>query len=408
MPADQSSFVLRNASVATMRPGGTAYGLMGRGAVAVEAGRIAWVGADLDLPQTHKDLPSIDLERRLVTPALIDCHTHLVHGGERSREYEMRLQGATYQEIANAGGGILSTVRATREASDDELFAQALARLKRMQEQGVAVVEIKSGYGLTVEDELRQLRVARRLADETPVKVLTTWLAAHTLPPDFKGRPDAYLDEVVLPGMAIGAREGLIDAVDGFCETIAFTAEQIQHVFNAAKALGLPIKLHAEQLSNQGGAVTAARSGALSVDHLEYLDPADAPILAAAGTTAVLLPGAFYTLRESRRPPIDALREAGVPMAVATDYNPGTSPLTSLSLAMNMACNLFRLTPEEALAGTTRQAAKALGINQDYGLIEVGYRASLAVWDAEHPAALSYRIDGPALYRLFTEGENLT
>lgn len=371
-------------------------GLIAPGAVVIEGGRILWSGPMADCPSGGERL---DLGGRLVTPGLIDCHTHLVFAGDRAREFQMRLEGASYEEVARAGGGIVSTVRATRAASEDQLLAQSLPRVDAMIAQGVTTVEIKSGYGLDIQTELRMLRVARRIAEVRPVRVRTSYLAAHAVPPEYAGRPDAYLDEVVLPGLA--QAEGLADAVDAFCEGIAFSPAQVERLFTAARARGLPVKLHAEQLSNLHGAALAARFGALSADHLEYLDAAGAAAMAAAGTVAVILPGAFYTLRETVLPPIALLRRHKVPMAVATDCNPGTAPMTSLPLAMNMACTLFRLTPDEALAGVTRHAATALGLT-DCGRIAQGMRADLAVWDAVHPAELSYRIGATPLHaRIF-------
>ena len=393
--------LLTNAVLATMLPGTAAYGLTPAGAIAMRGDRIVWCGAGAELPAEFAAYERIDLAGRLVTPALIDCHTHLVFGGHRAREFELRLQGASYEQIAREGGGIVSTVAATRSATADDLLAASLPRVDALLAEGVCTLEIKSGYGLTIDDELKMLRVARRIAEIRPVRIVTSWLGAHAVPPEFKGRPDEYLDEVVLPGMEIGQREGLVDAVDGFCEGIAFSPGQIERVFAKAKALGLPVKLHAEQLSNLGGAKLAARYGGLSADHLEYLDGAGVVAMAGAGTVAVLLPGAFYTLREAQLPPIAELRASGVPMAVATDSNPGTSPMTSLLLAMNMAATLFRLTPEEALASTTRHAAKALGL-ADSGVIAPGYRADLAIWDVGHPAELSYRFGfNPLHQRIF-------
>jgi imidazolonepropionase len=394
--------LLTNATLATLSPGAAEYGLVENGAVALRDGRIAWVGEAADVPPEHAALPRRDVGGRLVTPALIDCHTHLVHAGDRAREFERRLQGASYEEIARAGGGIVSTVRATRGASDDDLLASALPRVDALIAEGVSVIEIKSGYGLDRDTELRMLRVARRIAAERPVRVRTTFLGAHAVPPEYAGRPDAYLDAVCLPALAAAHAEGLVDAVDGFCEGIAFDREQVARVFDRARDLGLPVKLHAEQLSNLGGAALAAFYGGLSADHLEYLDAAGIAAMAGAGTVAVLLPGAFFTLRETRLPPIAALREAGVPIAIATDCNPGSSPISSLLAVMNMACVLFRLTPAEALAGVTREAARALGLD-DTGVIEAGRRADLAIWDVAHPAELAYRIGFNPLHdRLFS------
>lgn len=381
--------ILANLSIATMEPGGGAYGLMARGAIGIENGRIAFVG---EVPSDWADVAAKDLGGRLATPALIDCHTHLVFGGNRAREFEMRLEGATYEEIARAGGGIVSTVAATRALSEDELVEAALPRLDRLIAEGVATVEIKSGYGLTIEDEAKMLRAARRLGELRPVRVVTSYLAAHAVPAEYRGRADAYLDDVVLPGLDAAHEEGLADAVDGFCEGIAFSPEQIERVFERARALGLPVKLHAEQLSNLGGAKLAAFCGALSADHLEYLDAAGVAAMAASGTVATLLPGAFYFLRETQAPPVTLLRQAGVPIAIATDCNPGSSPLTSPLLALNMACTLFRLTPEEALAGMTRVAARALGLDDITGTLAVGKCAEIAIWDVGHPAELAYRI----------------
>ncbi len=388
--------ILLNAVLATMTEGA---GLIPDGAVIVSGERIQWAGPRADLPAAKGE--QVDLGGRLVTPGLIDCHTHLVHAGDRAREFEMRLEGASYEDVARAGGGIVSTVRATRAASQSELEESALARLDRMLAEGVTTLEVKSGYGLTVADELKMLRTARALGRQRPVGVVTSLLAAHAVPPEYAGRADAYLDEVCIPALHDAHAEGLADAVDGFCEGIAFSPEQIGRVFDAARALCLPVKLHAEQLSNLGGAALAARYGALSADHLEYLDEEGIAAMAAAGTVAVILPAAFYTLRETKLPPIDLLRRHGVPMAVATDMNPGTAPMTSLTLAMNMACTFFRLTPEEALAGVTRHAAAALGL-ADRGRIAPGLRADLAVWDAAHPAELSYRIGATPLHtRMF-------
>ncbi|MCO6387293.1 imidazolonepropionase [Aliihoeflea sp. 40Bstr573] len=388
--------LLTNLSLAAMtadRP----YGLIEDGAVAIHDGRIVYAGPGGDFEEGFDAFETRDMGGRLVTPALIDCHTHLIFAGNRAREFEMRLDGATYEEIARAGGGIVSTVSATRKVSQQELARQALPRLDAMIAEGVGTVEIKSGYGLTVEDELKMLRAAHELGRLRHVRVKTSYLAAHAVPAEYKGRADAYIDEVVLPGMEVGAEEGLIDAVDAFCEGIAFSPEQISRVFDKATALGLPVKLHAEQLSDLGGAKLAAWYGARSADHLEYLGAEGVAAMAEAGTVAVLLPGAFYTLREKQMPPVEALRAAGVPIAVATDCNPGSSPLASPLLAMNMAATLFRLTPEEALAGLTRNAARALGLGEEIGTIEAGKRAELAVWDAEHPAELVYRIGFNAL-----------
>jgi imidazolonepropionase len=383
--------LLINATLAAM-DGSPAYGLVEQGAVAIEKGLIAWAGRDDAIPAQFKAGEVIDLEGRLVTPALIDCHTHVVHGGNRAREFEMRLEGASYEEVARAGGGIVSTVAATRAATEDELVAGALTRVDAMIAEGVSTLEIKSGYGLDIDNELKMLRAAKAVAAQRrPVRVRTSYLGAHAVPPEYKGRADAYIDEVCITALEAAHAEGLVDAVDGFCEGIAFSPEQIARVFERAKARGIPVKLHAEQLSNLGGAKLAAEYGALSADHLEYATADDAAAMAKAGSVAVILPGAFYTLRETVAPPIQAFREAGVPMAVATDCNPGSSPMSSLLLSMNMACTLFRMTPEEALAGVTRNAARALGL-ADAGQIKPGLRADLAIWNVEHPAELAYRI----------------
>ena len=398
-----TAVVLTSCRAATMGVGDEPYGLIEDAALVVEAERIQWVGALSDLRAEHAALPQHDLEGRLVTPALIDCHTHVVHGGNRAAEFEMRLQGASYEDVARAGGGIISTVNATRQASEEALVAAALPFVDAMIAEGVAVIEIKSGYGLEREAELRMLRAARRIGKLRPVQVRTSYLAAHAVPPEYKGRPDAYIDEVCIPTLRVAEAEGLVDAVDGFCEGIAFSPAQIERVFDVAGELGLPVKLHAEQLSNLGGAALAARHGAMSADHLEYLDEAGVQAMATAGTVAVILPGAYYTLRETRMPPIDLLRQKGVPMAVATDMNPGSSPMASLLLAMNMACTLFRMTPAEALAGVTSHAARALGLS-DRGTLAPRQVADLAVWNCEHPAELAYRIGFNPLHRRIIGG----
>jgi imidazolonepropionase len=384
--------VLKNAKFATMVSGGLSYGLIEKGAVAISDGLIQWVGPEKELPVEFAGLQEKDLGGRLVTPALIDCHTHLVYGGSRATEFELRLKGASYEEISRSGGGILSTVTATRNASEEELFAQSLPRFDALLAEGVRTVEIKSGYGLDLETEIKMLRVARQLGKERNIRVKTSFLGAHAIPPEFAGKAEAYIDfvcEEVLPAVH---EEKLADAVDGFCENIAFSPKQISMVFEKATSLGLPVKLHAEQLSNYGGAALAAKYGALSADHLEYLDEAGILAMAKSGTVAVVLPGAFYTLRETQLPPLNSLRKAGVPISIATDCNPGSSPLTSLLLCMNMACTLFRMTPEEALCGVTREAAQALGIGPEVGTIEVGKKAEFAVWNVEQPAELAYRI----------------
>lgn len=396
-----SGQLLTNARIAPMTLNSGPYGLIDDGVIAFDKGCITWAGHKADLPEGYKKADVTDLGGRLVTPALIDCHTHLVSGGNRAREFEMRLNGASYEEIARAGGGIISTVTATRMASEDALLADALPRVDALIAEGVALIEVKSGYGLDHDTELRMLRVARRIAVERPIEVRTSFLGAHAVPPEYEGRSDAYIDTVCIPALRAAHAEGLVDAVDGFCEGIAFQPEQMARVFDAAKALGLPVKLHAEQLSNIGGAKLAAEYGALSADHIEYLDEGGIKAMANSGTTAVILPGAFYTLRETQAPPIELLRKHNVPMAVSTDANPGSSPMTSVLLAMNMACTFFRMTPEEVLAGVTRNAALALGMT-DRGRIAVGQRADLAVWNVQHPAELSYRIGFNPLYtRIF-------
>lgn len=371
-------------------------------AIAIQDGRIAWIAPTEAYPETA-GAEIVDLGGRLVTPALIDCHTHIVHGGHRAREFEMRLEGASYEEVARAGGGIVSTVRDTRAASLEVLVAQALPRLDALLSEGVSTVEIKSGYGLDVETELTMLRAARRLQDMRPVRIVTSFLGAHAVPAEFAGNADTYLSDVCIPTLRAAHAEGLVDAVDGFCEGIAFSPAQIAQVFDVARELGLPVKLHAEQLSHLGGTALAARYGALSADHVEYATDEDARAMAQAGTVAVLLPGAFYAIRETQAPPVAAFREYGVPMAVATDMNPGSSPLTSLLLAMNLACTLFRLTPSEALAGVTHHAARALGL-VDTGRIAPGLRADLAVWNVESAAELAYRIGFNPIHQRYFEG----
>ncbi len=387
-----------------MADGVASYGLVEDAAIAVSSGRIQWIGPHRDLPPDHADWPVVDFADRLITPGLIDPHTHAVFGGNRAVEFEMRLNGATYEEIARAGGGILSTVTATRAASMQDLIQEALPRIDALLAEGVTCIEIKSGYGLDQDTELRMLRAAREIAKQLPVRVRTSFLGAHAIPPEFTGRADAYIDTVCIPTLRAAHAEGLVDAVDGFCEGIAFDTAQIARVFDAARELGLPVKLHAEQLSNLGGARLAASYGALSADHVEYVDAAGVAAMAEVGTTAVLLPGAFYTLRETQVPPVDLFRKAGVPMALATDCNPGSSPLTSLLLAMNMGCTLFGMTPAEALAGVTRNAARALGL-ADAGSIAPGQRADMAVWDVSHPAELAYRIGFNPLHARIFGGE---
>lgn len=365
------------------------WGLVDDGALLVAGEQLLWVGPDDQLPTAIEADAEHDLGGALVTPGLIDAHTHLVYGGDRAAEFELRLQGASYEEIARAGGGIRSTVAATRAAGDDTLFAAAAQRARALMAEGVTTIEIKSGYGLDEQHEARCLAVARRLGRELPLTVRTTSLAAHALPPEYAGRADDYI-EAAAGWLAGQHAAGLVDAVDAFCDTIGFTPAQTERVFRAARALGLPVKLHAEQLSNQEGAALAARYGALSCDHLEHLSPTGIAAMREAGTVAMLLPGAFYFLRDTTRPPVAALREAGVPMAIATDHNPGSSPASSLLLMLNMACTLFRLTPEEAWRGVTVNAARALGL-PDRGRLAAGLRADFAVWDAEHPREMAYR-----------------
>lgn len=394
--------LIRNASLARMTDADADYALLRNGAVLVHGDTIAWAGPMSEVAPGPQDVETVDAEGRLVTPALIDCHTHLVHGGNRAREFEMRLQGASYEEVARAGGGIVSTVSATRAADEARLLADACARVDALIAQGVATVEIKSGYGLDLETELKMLRVARQVALERPVHVVTSFLGAHAVPNGVDA--DTYIDQVCLPALDAAHRAGLVDAVDGFCEGIAFDAPQIARVFAKARDLNVPVKLHAEQLSHLGGTQLAADWRALSADHVEYATADDARALAQAGSVAVLLPGAFYTLHETQKPPVAAFRAEGVPMAVATDWNPGSSPLGSVLLAMNMACTLFGLTPAEALAGTTRNAARALGMT-DRGMIAPGQRADLALWDVEAPAELSYRIAANPLHRRIFGGQ---
>ncbi|WP_434767436.1 imidazolonepropionase [Pseudomonas triticicola] len=387
--------------VATMANG--AYSIIEDAAIVTSGTLIEWIGPRTQLPSG--EYPAVnDLQGAWVTPGLIDCHTHTVFGGNRSGEFEKRLQGVSYAEIAAQGGGIASTVRATREASEDELFASAAKRLKSLMRDGVTTVEMKSGYGLDLANERKLLRVIRRLAEELPISVRSTCLAAHALPPEYKDRADDYIDlvcEQMLPALAA---EGLIDAVDAFCEYLAFSPEQVERVFVAAQQLGLPVKLHAEQLSSLHGSSLAARYKALSADHLEFMDEADAIAMAAADTVAVLLPGAFYFLRETQLPPMDALRKHKVKIAIASDLNPGTSPALSLRLMLNMACTCFRMTPEEALAGATLHAAQALGMAQTHGSLEVGKVADFVAWDIERPADLAYWLGGDLYKRVVRHG----
>ena len=383
---NKMDLLFTNVSLATMVGG---YGEQPDAALAVKDGRIAWIGPRAQAPQATREH---DCGGAWMTPGLVDCHTHIVHAGNRSNEWEARLNGATYEDIARQGGGIMSTVRATREADVDALVAASLPRVQAMLREGVTTLEIKSGYGLELESEARMLQAARRIGELLPVRVATTFLGAHALPPEFAGRADDYVTEVCERMLPRLAEQGLVDAVDAFCERIGFSNAQTGRIFAAARKLGLPVKLHAEQLSDQQGAALVARFGGLSADHLEYLSPEGIAAMADAGTVAVLLPGAYYFLRETVQPPVAALREAGVPMAVSTDCNPGTSPMTSLLLAMNMACTLWRLTPQEALLGTTANAARALGLQNEIGTLEVGKQADLALWDIARPADLAYAI----------------
>lgn len=390
--------LIKNCRIATMVKGEMAYGLDGSDAMVIDDEIISWIGRIAEIPKEHSVTKSVDFGGRLVTPAPIDCHTHLIFGGHRAMEFEMRLNGASYEDVARAGGGIVSTVSATREATVSQLIAGALLRLDALIAEGVSTVEVKSGYGLDIETELRMLRVARMLEQQRNVTIKTSFLGAHAVPIEYLGRDDAFIEEVCIPALRAAHANGLVDAVDAFCEGVAFQPEQVARVFDVAKELGLPVKIHAEQLSNLGGAKMAVGYGAMSADHIEYLDEAGVAAMALAGTVAVILPGAFYTLREKQAPPIEMLRKYDVPMAVATDANPGSSPMTSILLAMNMASTLFRVTPEEAFAGTTRVAAKALRLN-DRGVIASGMRADLAVWDAETPAELVYRIGFNPLHK---------
>jgi len=394
--------LITNATIARMTAAVGGYDLLPDGALLLDKGRIVRVGTVGDIDLDLNDVDRLNAEGRVLTPALIDCHTHIVHGGNRAREFEMRLEGASYEEIARAGGGIVSTVTQTRETDEATLLTQALKRADALIAEGVSVIEVKSGYGLDLETELKMLRVARTIGQKRPLRVVTSFLGAHAVPKGMEA--DAYIDTVCIPALEAAHAEGLVDAVDGFCEGIAFDPAQIGRVFDKAQALGFPVKLHAEQLSNLGGTKLAAGYGALSVDHVEYADDTDAAAMARAGSVAVLLPGAFYTLHETRKPPIDAFRRHGVPMAVATDWNPGSSPMGSVLLAMNMACTLFGLTPAEALAGCTRNAACALGLD-DCGMIAPGMRADLALWDVKDPAELSYRIGVNPLVRRFFGGQ---
>ena len=395
-----------NVNLATMTEN-SPYGMVKNGALAVSAKKIVWVGKRDELPAELESGAAdvFDGEGGWITPGLVDCHTHLIYGGSRAREFELRLQGATYEEIARQGGGIRSTVSATRQADEASLIEQSAPRLKALLQEGVTTVEIKSGYGLDLETELRMLSAARKLGERYPVTVVPTFLGAHALPPEYEGRSDQYIDIVsneVLPEVAA---QNLAGAVDAFCEGIGFTPAQTERIFKAAKDLGLAVKLHAEQLSDLGGAALAARYGALSADHLEYVSETGVKAMADSGTVAVLLPGAFYFLRETKLPPIDLLRHYAVPIALSTDCNPGSSPAVSLLLMLNMACTLFRLTPEEALAGITRNAARALGLQNRIGTLEMGKDADFVIWDIPEPAELAYRIGSNPLKHVVRKGK---
>lgn len=398
--------IWRNARLATFAEGAAGQGVVEKGAVAARDGIIVYAGAEADIPAAFEQRAEIvDCEGRWITPGLIDCHTHLVHAGDRANEFEMRLAGATYEEVARAGGGIVSSVGALRAAGEDELVAQTLPRLDALIAEGATTVEVKSGYGLDLENEKKSLRAARRLGAERPVTIRTTFLGAHALPPEAKGDKDAFIDLITATILPAIAADGLADAVDGFCEGIAFSVEQMARVFEAAKALGLPVKLHADQLSNLHGAELAARYGALSADHLEYTDEAGAAAMAASGSVATILPGAYYFIRETKKPPIELFRRHDVRMAVATDNNPGTSPLTSLLLTMNMAASLFGMTVDECLAGVTREAARALGLLGQTGTLEAGKSADLAIWSIERPAELVYRMGFNPLHARIWRGQ---
>ena len=405
-PAEPAT-LWRHARLATLAAS-TGWGLVERGALVTEGPLIAWAGAEAELPATLRERIAAehDLGGALVTPGLVDAHTHLVYGGDRAAEFELRLQGASYEDIARAGGGIRSTVTATRSAGDDELFAAAAKRVRALMAEGVTTIEIKSGYGLDEVHEARCLAVERRIGSELPVDVRTTSLAAHALPPEYAGRSGDYIAHVAEHIVPEAARLRLADAVDAFCETIAFDLLQTRQVFEAAKRAGLPVKLHAEQLSNMHGAALAAEFDALSADHLEHVDEAGVMAMARAGTVAVMLPGAFYFLRDTRVPPIDLFRKHGVAMAVATDCNPGSSPTTHLPLMMNMACTLFRMTPAEALLGVTRHAARALGLAETHGTIELGKVADFCLWDVDHPAELAYAVAASPLRARFHGGRD--
>jgi len=397
-----------NVNLATMTDGASSYGAIENAALAISEGKIAWLGQISDLPKyDEKSVSVIDGEGKWLTPGLVDCHTHLVYGGNRANEFEMRLQGKSYQEIANAGGGIVSTVSATRKASEAELLASALPRLTALHQQGVTSIEIKSGYGLDTINEIKMLKVAGQLAELLPVTIKRTFLGAHALPVEYKDKPEEYVDLVCNEMIPQVAKDKLADAVDVFCEGIGFSVEQTERVFASAKKQGLPIKVHAEQLSNLGGTALAAKYNALSSDHIEFLDEAGIEAMKDADMTAVLLPGAFYFLRETQLPPMDLLRKHAVPMAIATDANPGSSPINNIQLMLNMACTLFRLTPAEALAGVTCHGAKALGLANKKGQLALGFDADIALWDIEQPAELCYQFGVNPLKKLFVAGQKV-
>jgi imidazolonepropionase len=395
----------RNARLATLGPALPGLGIVEGGAIAVADGRIAFAGPEAELPPSFAAAETIDCEGRWITPGLIDCHTHLVYAGNRAREFELRLAGASYEEIARQGGGIVSSVVAVRAADEAQLAAETLPRLDALIAEGVTTVEIKSGYGLTIADELKMLRVARALPGQRPIRVRTSYLGAHATPPEYRGRNGDFIADVVIPGLEAAADENLADEVDGFCEGIAFSPAEMRPVFEAARMAGIRVRLHADQLSDLGGAALAAEFGALSADHLEFTSEAGVVAMAKVGTVAVLLPGAFYFIRETQKPPVELFRRHGVPMALATDSNPGTSPLTSLLLTMNMGATLFRLSVEECLAGVTREAARALGLIGEIGTLEMGKAADFAIWNVERPAELVYRMGFNPLHARIFGGE---
>ena len=388
--------LIRNATLVPMTDSQDDFYIINNGAIAIDGDLIVWSGFEKDIPKEYKNYNEYNAKGKLVTPGLIDCHTHLVFGGNRSHEFDMRLNGKSYQEIAKAGGGIASTMKATRQASFDDLLSSAIVRLDDMIANGVTTVEVKSGYGLDVETECMMLRVARKLEALRPIRIKTSFLGSHGIAPEYKSNPDNYIKDVCLPALIKANEEGLVDAVDGFCETVALNVGQLTEVFNLAQKLNLPIKLHAEQLSHSGGVNLATSYGAISIDHLEYANEEDAKLMSNSGSVAVILPGAFYTLNETQKPPIELFRKYKVPMAIATDCNPGSSPLTSILLTMNMASTLFKITPLEALSGVTKHAADALSL-KNLGMIQPGMIADLAIWNLEHPSEFSYRIGFNAL-----------